>query len=124
MKNLTKSSITLPLSLIIIDSLLFSLSDPRKVPSFLLIVAFLLLTATFYYVVKGLVKLLGWYGVNAKHPNRLASTITAVFGGITALQSIGELTGRDMLVLLPLVLVGYLYFSYNPRSSKGKTSQA
>ena len=95
--------------------MVFGGTDPQKVPSVMLIVAFLLLTATFYYLVRNLIKAIRWYGVKTRHPGRLAAVVTLVGAFIVALQSIGELTGRDILVLLPFVVIGYVYASFGSK---------
>lgn len=112
MKHLTKPHFLLPLGLLIIDSLLFCLTDPANVPSFMLITGFLLVATSFYYLVRALIRASGLYGVKVPHPRRLALIITAISGGLLALQSMGELTGRDIVVLLPLLALSYLYVSY------------
>lgn len=104
--------------LLIIDALVFGLTDPQRVPSFMLAVGFLLLAVTFYHLLLGLLKAAGWYGLPGGAHRRLARTLTGLVSGMIALQSIGELGRRDVLVLLPLALVAYLYVSY------GKTAAA
>jgi hypothetical protein len=116
MKHLTKTHFLLPLSLLIIDSLVFGLTDPNKVPSFMLIVAFLLVAATLYCVTRVFIRVSRIYGFKVSHPRRLALILTSISGGLIALQSMGELTGRDMLVLLPLIVLSYLYVSYGRNS--------
>ncbi len=55
----------------------------------------------------------GWYGLlGGAHRKRQARVLTGLVGGLIALQSIGELGPRDVLVLLPLALIAYLYVSY------------
>jgi uncharacterized membrane protein YfhO len=122
MKLLTHPRIRVILILLIADSLLFSLTNPDNVPSLMLISGFLLLAATFYYLVLGLMAVAGWYGLSTpKHRRRFARLTTGVVAGVIALQSIGELSARDILVLLPLAILAYLYVSYgqvNRRASQ------
>jgi len=112
MTQSTKSHPWIPITLLLADALLFGITDPHKVPSFMLIVAFLLFVASLYYFIRALIRGASWYVVKPAYPRRLASVLTVVVGLLIALQSIGELTGRDILVLLPLVILGYLYVSY------------
>lgn len=99
--------------LLTIDALLFGLTDPRQVPSLMLIVAFLLLVVTVYQLMLTLLLAADWYGLPGKaHRRRQARILTGVTGGLIALQSIGELGMRDILVVVPLALLAYLYISY------------
>lgn len=121
MKRFLTSDILIPAALLVVDAVVFGGSDPQKVPSMVLIVAFLLLTATFYFLARGLIKAAGWYGIKTRHPGRLAAVITVVTAVIMALQSTGELTGRDILVLLPFVVIGYLYASYGSKRQNSRS---
>jgi hypothetical protein len=99
--------------LIMVDAIVFCLTDPQQVPSIALAGGFLLLAVTLYQVFLGLLQLANWYGLpGAVHRHRQARTLTALAGGLIALQSIGELGSRDILVLLPLAFMAYLYMSY------------
>ena len=120
-KRLAKSDVLIPAGLLVVDAVIFGGSDPQKVPSIMLIIAFLLLIATFYYLVRSFIKAAGWYGLKTRHPGRLAAVITVVAGFIMALQSIGELTGRDILVLLPFVVIGYLYAAYGTKRQNSRS---
>jgi hypothetical protein len=100
-------------ALFVADLLFFGLTDPANVPSFALIIGFLLFAATLYQFVRGLIKLGSWYGLEfTRRQQRLARIATGVMAGLVALQSMGQLGGRDILVLVPLALVAYLYTSY------------
>lgn len=99
--------------LLILDSLFFGLTDPAEVPSFALIVGFFLFAATLYQLIKGLFKLGSWYGLSfAAHQRRFAKILTGVIAGLVALQSIGQLSQRDILVLIPLAMLAYMYMTY------------
>jgi hypothetical protein len=100
------------ISLIIIDLCLFTATNAASVTSFMLIVGFVLLAVTLYYLIYGLLSLAGFYGVAIKQKRRPALYLTFLGGGLIALQSIGELSSRDIAVILPLAVLGYLYVSY------------
>jgi hypothetical protein len=97
--------------LVIAAGLFFGLSDPSNVPSFALITGFVLLVVVLYQVTYGLLTVVSWYGLlPAKAPRRrLAVAVTGLVGCVLALQSSGQLSNRDILVLIPLVLGIYLY---------------
>ena len=97
--------------------LFFGLSDPSKVPSFTLIIAFGLLLLVLYQLIFGLLTVGSWYGLLAdrRGRRRLSVVLTGLVGGLVALQSIGELSHRDVLVLIPL-MVGFYFYSYAART--------
>jgi hypothetical protein len=97
--------------LLLLDGLFFGLTNPKELASFWLIIAFLLLAATLYRASRLGFKVLSWYGLHPKRPKRLAAGLAVIITGLLALQSIGELTDRDMIVSLPLFVLLYLYLS-------------
>ena len=99
--------------LMTIDIVFFSLTDPLRVPSALIIIGWLLLAVTLYAGSRWLIRALSAYGlpVHAR-PSRSALILSGIVSGLLALQSIGQLTTRDIVVLTPLTVVAYLYFSY------------
>ena len=102
--------------LLVADVLVFSTTNAKTVASPLLIVGFVLLMATFYQLMYGLLAALELYGLHWRKPQRLALYFTAFAGVLVALQSIGELSLRDVLVLLPLAALGYFYSSFGKQS--------
>lgn len=108
--------------LLVADGLFFGLTNPRTLASIWLIPAFVLLAATLYYLCKAVLVVLSWYGLRARRPKRLATTLTGIIVALTALQSIGELSKRDILVALPLVVLLYLYLSRAALGHSGQTT--
>ena len=98
--------------LIVLDGLFFGGLNAAKLPSVFIFVAFALLGVTLYWLSYGVLNLLRLYGLRVTYKKRLALYITGTVTGITALQSIGELAMRDILVLIPLLILAYLYGSY------------
>ena len=84
----------------------------------MLIVGFLLFSATAYYLFKGLLILLGLYGVHIGHQKRFVVAATVVISGLIALQSIGQLGPKDVVVMIILALLFYLYTSYAKASQR------
>jgi hypothetical protein len=96
--------------LLAVDGLFFGLTSPQKVASWLLIVGVLLFLISMYYFLLAGLTVARWYGLpTGKQPRRLAKVLVGVTGFLVALQSIGELSSRDVLVLLPLGVIAYLY---------------
>ena len=112
MKFIARRHIWKFVGLLVIDGLAFTLTNAKSVPSFMLIVGFVLLIATLYYLVYSLLAFARLYGLSIRRKRRLAASLTGLISGLVALQSIGELNSRDVLVLLPLVVIGYAYSFY------------
>lgn len=104
--------------LVAADTALFSFTNAANVPSYELIVGFLLLAVTFYYLVCSLLTFIKLYGVSVRRKRHLAAAATGLASGLVALQSIGELNSRDVAVLLPLMVVGYVYSFYGKSGVK------
>lgn len=100
------------ISLLIADMIFFGATDATKVAPYAVIIGFILLTLTCYWAVRGLLALSRLYGLNIKRSRSLSYYLTAVISGLLALQSIGDLGGFDLIVLLPLITVGYIYMTY------------
>lgn len=84
-----------------------------KIASFWLVAAFMLAAVTLYYFLQGLLVVVRWYGVPVSPKSkRIALVLTLVASSLLALQSIGQLSGRDILVLLPLIGMAYLHRNY------------
>lgn len=106
-------------ALIALDGLFFGLTEPRTVAAPVLMVAFALVVANLYCVIRGGIRLARWYGISfGSHARRVALVITGVIGGVVALQSIGQLSARDVIVLLPFAAIAYLYTSYGQNSTE------
>ena len=89
----------------------------------MLIVGYLLLCATLYYLFDGLLSLGRLYGVPVRHKKRFLRTAILLAGGVIALQSIGQLSPRDILVLAPLSILLYLYVAYARSTRQGLASK-
>lgn len=100
------------IGLLALDVLLFTTTNAGTAASFVAIIAFLLLVTTVYYIIFALISLGRLYGLSVKRKKSLAMYLTIVVGILVALQSIGELGPRDVLVMMPLALMGYLYSAY------------
>lgn len=99
------------LGLIGLDGLFFGLINAAEAPAIMMIIGFALLSISLYYLIYGLVGLSSLYGLSLrKRP--LARYLTIIASSLLALQSIGQLSARDIQVLLPLVLLGYGYAAY------------
>lgn len=100
------------LAIFIVNILFFSLTNPNKVNSVYLILGFVLLTILIYSLLDIFLLLIGKSGLRLKNTNRIAGFIAVLIGLLIALQSIGQLTLIDVIVVLPLWLIGYVYLTY------------
>lgn len=108
-----------------VDLAVFGLTSPGNVPSTVLFLGFLLLIANFYVLLLAVLKLVAWYGVSpGAHRKRFIRVAAGVFAGLAALQSVGELSSRDVLVLLPLAFLAYMYLSYGRGRTEPTAVQA
>lgn len=98
--------------LLIADLAVFCLTNTETTPSFMLILGFLLLSATVYWLIKGLVRLARFYGIRFKRQKRITLVLTIVVSSLIALQSIGQLGLKDIVVGLIIAVIYYLYSSY------------
>ena len=94
------------------DIILYTRSNAATVAPIVLIGGFILLVLTTYVLVYGLCSIARLYGLPIRHKQRVATFLSIITGLIVALQSIGELSSRDIFVLIPLVVIGYAYATY------------
>lgn len=120
MKYLQNRATRLLFLTLVLNVLFFSTTNPAKVAPLWLIVGFILAIATLYWFFRGVILLVGLYSkAICKQEKQLAKGLTVAATLVLALQSMGQLTVRDLLVLLPLVVLGYFYLRYGRRSEVG-----
>jgi hypothetical protein len=111
-KHLFKPHIWSTPLLIVIDMGFFGLTDPNKVDSGLLIIGYLLLVVTLFAVMRLLARVISLYGVPKNQANRVMGMTGGVISLCLALSSVGELSMRDLVVILPLAALLYIYLFY------------
>lgn len=97
-------------ALLLMDCLYFLLSDPGSMPILLMAIGWLLVGLTIYVGCAYGAKLslrLGLMRVQKKSNLILLSTSIYL---LLALQAVGQLSFRDISAIIPLVIIGYLYF--------------
>lgn len=117
-KILTHKNSLLLFGLVAVDSLFFGFTSPTRVSSPLLIVGFSLVVATLYGSLRLALSIAGVYSPWFRRQKRPVAYLTGLLGVTLALQSIGQLTLRDVVVLMVLSAVLGLYYEY----SKSKTT--
>jgi hypothetical protein len=88
--------------------LLLFTTDPQRLPSVLLIIPFVLLFVSIASVVPAV---LGLYGLAGRRPAKIGTIIAMVSVLLLVLQSLGQLTVRDMMAMTVLFGVAYFYAS-------------
>ncbi len=107
------------IGLLITDSLFFGLTSPANIAPTLILVGFGLLMLTAYWLSCNVQKVLALYAPWLSRQRKLSALVTGGIAALIALQSIGQLTARDSL-LIPLAAVAlYAYFGYGRRASTG-----
>jgi hypothetical protein len=98
----------------VIDGVFFGLSNPGSNASGVLIIAGIALLAVGIFAWSGLLIRLAalfWpFGLRAQR--RLVIFATAISLALILMQSIGQLSWRDVLTFLPLALALYIYIAY------------
>ena len=99
--------------LLTLDGLFFGLTNPNSIPSALLIVGFILLALSLYSLLRLCFFVLAFYRLTGGRKGRRLALLLSISVSIAiALQSLGELTLRDAIVLTLLSTIAYAYLSY------------
>ncbi len=109
------------LLLFVVDIVFFSAVNPVKAYAVVIIVGYALLVLTLYVLIDFLLALgerIIPFSLSTKR--RIAQASTLVLGLLIAMQSIGQLTTKDILAVIPLIIVLSIYFSYMFRNQTQK----
>jgi len=113
METIRKHRIKALGALLGVDCLFYGLTNPSRASAVVLILGFVLLVINIFAFVTGVMALVKWYGVSiGKHRLKIEIIITVIISTLVALQSSGQLTSKDLIILLPLAALGYFYLSY------------
>jgi len=94
--------------------LLFMFTDPNKIPSFVLMIPFVLL----FVLLSSLITIvLRTQGVGDSRSMKMGLILASVPLILLVLQSIGQLTLRDVLTIAVLFVISYFYVSRTTTSS-------
>lgn len=104
--------------LVVLDVMFFGNTNTANVPQFFLILGFLLLLINVYIAAYLLFSIMKIYGLPLSHKRRLSMFAAGFVGILIALQSIGELSPKDVLVLMPIAVISYLYLIYSTKSEQ------
>jgi hypothetical protein len=105
------------LTMLIIDGLFFGYLNPNKVNSLFLIVGFVLVGLTIYLFMQLVLIFFKNLGFKIKNRRKAAIFIAVLLSLLLSLQSIGQLTLRDVLIIIPIAVLLYIYTAYiRPRT--------
>jgi hypothetical protein len=116
MRALVKRRVSRIAGLIALEVVLLALVNPANAPSVVLIVPFI---ALFFIIFLSALEVIGFLrgedekvaGLALRRPWLVAGMVAGVTLFMLFLQSIGQLTGRDVITMLVLFLVAYFYIS-------------
>ena len=98
--------------LLVLNGLFFSITNPDHINSGILIVGFVFLGITIYAIMELFLYIIDRAGVKLKNRRKLAIFLAILFSILLALQSIGQLRARDVIVIVPLWLMLYIYLTH------------
>ncbi len=100
------------MAVIALDAIFFGITNPGKVNSLWLIVGIVLLGISLYVVIKILLVFLVKLGFKIKNRRKLAIFTASLICFLLALQSIGQLSIRDVLIIVPITVLLYVYLTF------------
>ena len=105
------------LTALIIDAFFFGLVNPNKVNSLYLIVGFILIGVTIYLLMQLLLIFFVRLGFKVKNKRKIAIFVAVLLSLLLSLQSIGQLSVRDVVIIVPIAILLYIYTAYiRPRA--------
>ncbi len=96
---------------IVADILFFGLTDPKYLSVWLMPLAFLLALGTVYMSVRAIFTILKLLGYVSGRRYRMSLIVAAFMFILVLMQAVGQLSTRDVLVLLPATALAYFYYS-------------
>ena len=117
MPHLSKKRYTLT-ALALSDLLFFSFTDPNRLYMPLIAIGYILLGINLFIFVDYGLRLLTHLNLINIRIRWFKEGLFAVIYLITVMQSIGQLSFKAIISLIPLVLVAYFYFGYTSNRSQ------
>lgn len=100
-------------AIIFVDLLFFSMIDPRRGSMLVLIVACLLAYISVYVICRlGMWLFVKLFPISIVAQKRAALAVTIGATFLLFMQSLGQLSSRDIFAVVPLTLVTYFYMAY------------
>ena len=96
--------------LLLADGFFFALSDPHHMPIPAMVLGWLLIAASTYLLFSVGSKLLKLAGLLKQEKRISVISLSGFVYLLVLLQAVGQLSLRDIAALVPLAIIGYLYF--------------
>ena len=97
-------------ALLLADTIFFIVNDPSHLSLILMILGWILIGITVYMVCLYGVRISLRAGLIKDQKRINPVLLSGVIYLVLVLQAVGQLTLRDIAALLPLMIIGYLYF--------------
>jgi hypothetical protein len=97
---------------LIADFGFFNFTNANKATTAQLFLGIALVLLTGYFVVYGLLHAVNMYGFKIKGVKRTSIYTSSLIALLIALQSMGQLSIRDVIILIPLSYIVYIYLGY------------
>jgi hypothetical protein len=101
---------TLSVMLLLADGFFFALSDPQHMAIPAMVLGWLLIAASTYLLFSVGSKLLKLAGLLKQEKRISVISLSGFVYLLVLLQAVGQLSLRDIAALVPLAIIGYLYF--------------
>lgn len=101
----------LALVILVADGVFFSFSDPKNLPGWLMAGGFLLLALSIYIGCLVFARIMKRIGLIEESRRWVVFAVSGFLFILLTLQAIGQLSLRDIAALIPLVVLGYFYFT-------------
>ena len=101
---------TLSVMLLLADGFFFALSDPQHMAIPAMVLGWLLIAASTYLLFSFGSKLLKLAGLLKQEKRISVISLSGFVYLLVLLQAVGQLSLRDVAALVPLAIIGYLYF--------------
>ena len=101
------------LLLLVVDVFFFGFTNPSKTASIVVVLGFILLILSFYMGLDLLTRLLiTQFALSEQNRRKVVLLVSVLCAILLAMQSIGQLTLKDTIAIIPLVAILYFYPSY------------
>jgi hypothetical protein len=106
------------IGLLVVDGFFFGLTNPNSVSSQFLVIGYLFIILSIYALLRAFSQFIGIYSAAAQQTARRMARLLSILAAILlGMQSVGQLSPKDVMALIPLVAVAYIYLAYARRQA-------
>ncbi len=103
-------SVLILIIFLVLDGLFFGLLNPNRVNQLLLLVSFLLVGVTCYFLFWNIFRYIALFSFTVKNKRSLALFISILIVLLLSLKSIGQFSLIDLISLSGFLIIIYVYF--------------